>query len=262
MKILFTVDVEGAWSLLPSEQVNFDFNTVVKSLEILENVIELIENEFSQKLEIIWFLRCDNSIKKNFGIMSGFIKKIEKFISRRLDKGNLIGFHPHFYFENNKKNWIADKNENRIAEQFESSINEWKNHFGAYPKLSRMGEGIMNNLVSSLIEKYEIDYDFSCLPGRIRKDENFNFDWQYAPLTKYNPSIKNYMISDKKKFYKYFQVPFTMVEMPLNYRTVKRYLNLSYRPNLILNGLKKLCKFDYLVCVLHPHEIINYNKKL
>jgi hypothetical protein len=261
LNIIFTVDVEGPWNFLPSEQVKFNLEFLLHSINLLEETLKKIEDKYSQKVHVIWFLRCDDSIKKNFGSRTGLIKKLNKFIDKRLNQKDLIGFHPHFYYKDlNNNKWSSDNHVPRILDQFENSILEWKDFFGNYPLISRMGEAKMNNSISLLIDKYNIEYDFTCLPGRKRFDDHFNFNWEQSPSHMFNPSKNDYRKHSDTNKLNYIQVPFTMIEMPIKKGRINRYFNLAFHSNLLIDGIRKI-KNKYLVCVVHPHEILK-NKEL
>jgi len=258
-KLFLTVDIEGEWINLPGEQSNFDVNEVVKAVVHLESLIKVIECNYKIKIPVTWFIRCDDSVASVTGKEEGLLLALDDFIRRRKVLGDEFGLHPHFYVYKDGV-WQSEKNHQRQREQLYRAALAWKRYFGVSAKLSRMGEALMNNVISSSLVEIGVELDSSALVGRSRFDSGFQFDWTITPNTYYHPSTIDYrrpanMGEDSDKF---IQVPFTMMPIKASYDAspIMRYCNLAYKNKIIKNVLKDLKKLDYVVMVLHPHELI------
>jgi hypothetical protein len=254
-----TVDIEGEWFQHPGEQGVFDVDRIIYAVKKLENVLELIELKIDKKIPITWFIRCDDSVAANTGEASGILQKLEKFIYRRLERGDEFGLHPHLYRLHEGK-WLADIQLNLQIDQIERSTIAWQSFFGLRPKITRMGESVMNNSIASFLDIIGIVIDSSALSSRKRSDNGFNFDWSITPFEPYFPSVEDYRrppkISESKRGF--VEIPFTMLPIkgPNDRASIYRYFNLSYKPNLIEAAINCSEKKQSIISIIHPHELM------
>jgi hypothetical protein len=93
----------------------------------------------------------------------------------------------------------------------------------------------------------------------VRTDDTRVFDWQPTPQEPYFPSADDYRIPGRPTR-KILEVPMTMIRTraPYDQDVVKRYLNLSYRSEILAPELRRVIEEqDLLVTILHPSELLN-----
>lgn len=258
-RVFLTVDVEGDWSLFPNEQKHFDCDVIIRNLEILDKLILSSKDKLGIDLPVTWFIRCDKSVQVNLGQYTGLLEKIKKFISNKLDTGDSFGLHPHLYSFSERVNVSNSLTKTEIQDQLGEAFLAWKDFFGETPKFSRIGEARMCNIIAKSLETHGIKIDSTALPGRSRKDNGFNFDWTLTKNSPYNPSIYNYQIesSNYHENYNFTEVPFTMIptKSKIDKYTIYRYLNLSFKNQIIKDPIELIDDNQDVICVVHPHEV-------
>ena len=256
--ISITIDVEG-------DKLHSDFEPqpIIDSLNYCEDIIKKISEVFSLDVPVTWFIRCDDTVSKKLGKPESFLEKINKFISRRINKGDVLGLHLHFeVYENN--NWIKESRENYQLDILNRAANGWKRFFGILPSYTRMGEAFMNNSIAKALDELGVYLDSSSLPGRKRVDTDFNFDWKITPRYPYKPSKNDYRIPNKKNSRNFIELPYTMigVRTPYDEKKIERYFNLAYKKEYLFESINKLPKKDLkIVSNIHTHEIVVGSKK-
>lgn len=259
--MMLTIDIEGEWFALPGEQGTFDINKILAAVNNLEQLLDSIEIRIGSRIPITWFIRCDDSVAAATGEEAGLLNALDDFIQRRASIGDEFGFHPHLYCHSNGK-WVPESKPDRQQEQIERAANAWKTYFGLLPRLSRMGEAVMNNTLAACLSKLGIEIDSSALPDRKRFDNGFQFDWTGTPTLPYNPSVYDYRrpANDGETAHSFVEIPFTM--LPIMGREdkapIKRYCNLAFKPELIKMGAKLVNNPENIIAVVHPHELL-YN---
>ena len=254
--IFITVDVEGDWSLYPSEQKTFAVEPILRNLDSLDRIIKEAESLFQTKIPITWFIRCDASVKNNLGSYDGLLNSMERFLEMRIIEKDCFGIHPHLYStnEDNSQKISADDIEVQLSLAFQS----WKSYFGENARFSRLGEARMTNHIANQLSQNGVELDSTALPGRSRKDNGFDFDWSRATEFPYYPSKHDYQImGEGSTNHAFLEVPFTMLPIKgsNDSKVIHRYFNLSYRSNLIEEALLNMSLPENIICVLHPHEI-------
>ena len=258
-KVTLTVDVEGEWYELPGEQGAFDVKKVISAVEKLEVLLDNIENRIETRIPVTWFIRCDDSVGVATGECAGLLHSLDKFIERRAIRGDEFGLHPHLYRCIHGK-WVTEDVPSYQTAQIERAGIAWQSFFGLTPKLSRMGEAVMNNSIAKCLDDLGIDIDSSALSSRKRFDSGFNFDWTNTPTFSYYPSYQDYRrpaIGEELK-HRFIEMPFTMLPIkgPQDKEVVKRYCNLAYRPELIQSAIRSIDKHESIITVVHPHELL------
>lgn len=261
--IALTVDVEGEWFELPGEQGSFDVDRVLAAVRHLEVLLERMESRIEAKIPITWFIRCDDSVAATTGQPSGLLESLDRFILRRTDMGDEFGLHPHLYRCSQGK-WASESVPDRQKEQIERASMAWEKYFGAGPKLSRLGEAVMNNTIASCLDELGIEIDSSALSGRKRYDSGFQFDWTSTPASPYRPSMQDYRrpaVNDEAA-HGFIEVPFSMLPIlgPQDREPIKRYCNLAFAPSLIKSAILKIDKPECLIAMVHPHELLSSSK--
>jgi hypothetical protein len=262
--ISLTVDVEGEWFELPSEQGSFDIGKLLKALEYLEKLLDRIESRIESKIPVTWFIRCDDSVAALTGKVSGLLESLDNFIARRTAKLDEFGLHPHLYrFIGDA--WISETDPNAQKEQIERAAIAWKNFFGSTPRLSRMGESVMNNTIADTLSMLGVEVDSTALANRKRFDSGFQFDWTGTPLTPYIPSKEDYRRPAKggESAHSFIEIPFTMLPIMglRDHKPINRYCNLAFKPKVIKDAILKIKSPENIVAVVHPHELLSSNRK-
>mgnify|MGYP000155005825 CR=1 FL=1 len=257
--IFLTIDVEGEWTVFPSEQRQFDVEKIISNLDILDNLLLEAQDYFSERIPITWFIRCDASVRINLGNYNGLLNILEDFIQRKLEQGDSFGIHPHLYPADTGREIYSMRDE-EIEDQLSEAFASWESFFGEKAKYSRIGEAKMNNFIANQLNLYDIEIDSTALPGRTRNDNGFDFDWKDTPSKPYKPCKYDYRITSKKdeNNYNFLEVPFTMIPIkgPDDKEIINRYFNLSFKHKIIDKALLSHDIPEEIVCVLHPHEIV------
>lgn len=212
-----------------------------------ECFIDLIENtknlrdDLGQGPKFTWFVRADTELKDIYDSHIYLFEKYSSFWKGRVSKGNEIGWHPHVdNLEQLKESFNAL---NKIGQKF-SSV--------------RIGHGFHSNSFMAELASYGFVVDSSALPGRFKNDRNMVFDWLNTPPKPYFPSMDDYRVPGNEHL-DILEVPFSMVDTKVEYdkEIVKRYLNLSYRHEIIRNSIAGLIENEnLLVTILHPSELL------
>lgn len=258
--IALTVDVEGEWFELPGEQGSFDVNRVLAAIQNLEMMLYRMESRIETKIPITWFIRCDDSVAVTTGKASGLLQALDSFIQRRTCMGDEFGLHPHLYCFSQGR-WVPEADPDKQKEQIERAAMAWERYFGSPPRLSRMGEAVMNNTIANSLDKLGIEIDSSALTGRRRFDNGFQFDWTNTPTSPYYPSVEDYRrpAVNSEPAHHFVEIPFTMLPImgPQDKEPIKRYCNLAFKPDLIQNATRMIHKPENFIAVVHPHELLS-----
>lgn len=264
VKLSLTVDVEGEWFELPGEQGLFDVNKLHKALQNTEKLIDQIESRIETKVPVTWFIRCDDSVAKVTGKISGLLESLDNFILRRTAKLDEFGLHPHLY-SFVRGSWISETDPNMQREQIERAADAWKSYFGYLPRLSRMGESLMNNTIAHTLSVLGLEIDSTALASRKRFDNGFQFDWTDTPNSSYIPSREDYRRPANKgeSAHSFIEIPFTMLPiMGLHDdKPINRYCNLAFKSEIIKDAVMKINQPKNIVAVVHPHELLSSNYK-
>jgi len=105
--------------------------------------------------------------------------------------------------------------------------------------------------------------DSSCMARPKYKWDLSSKDWEISSNMPYHPSVDDYRISGKNSL-EILEVPITTVEMLVDIDTevVKRYINLSFYNNILVNPIKKwIEKESFIVTITHPYEIYRSQQK-
>lgn len=259
VNLALTVDVEGEWFELPGEQGSFDVIKILDALENLEKLLDLIEFKVGTRIPVTWFIRCDDSVAAITGKASGLLQSLDNFISRRAARFDEFGLHPHLYSFIGGK-WTSEIDFNKQKEQIERAVIAWKSYFGSAPRLSRMGESVMNNTIAHTLSDLGLKIDSSALACRKRCDSGFQFDWTGTPCSPYRPSTNDYRrpANNGELRHSFIEIPFTMLSIKgsLDDKPIKRYCNLAFKPEVIQDAIWKTKQLGNIVALVHPHELL------
>jgi len=218
----------------------------MKQLEKLIDMSSPLKDSFSKKPTYTWFLRADEMIKKAYGTYTYVYEKFKSRWERARFRGDEIGWHPH------------TKEVDRLRESYEEVSLKYDP-----PRSVRVGEAFHSNRFMLELASLGLSVDSTALPGRVRDDEIRKLNWEGTPELPYYPSKLDYRVPSENRL-DILEVPFSMVKTQATYDRVpiKRYLNLSFRHEIIKKALENLIKEkDLIVSVLHPSELLKHEKE-
>ena len=239
----------GSW-----DGIEFGVPRIMRTLETLGNAI-------GKDIVSSWFVRCDDHIEDLTGSASFLLNKFkETWKSIRRDRGEIC-FHPHLYERSPNGNWIQSTNSTAISEQIYRSHYQMK-LAGFDPAISRIGNAYGSNACFQALSELGIIADSSAMPGRLRVDQHRTIDWVNTPRKAYKPSRNDYR-QPGTPAHDILQIPFSMIETKASYdnSVFLRYLDLSFHPDVFLNGFHDLVKSsDYAVTITHPSALLDSGK--
>lgn len=214
--------------------------------EFLEKIHE-IKDSFGHGPLFTWFVRADRELLDVYGDYNYLFTRYFDFLKKRQDEGDEIGWHPHEKdFDNLQPSYNAlEKTDRKFV-----SV--------------RVGNSFHSNNFMDFFSKCGFKVDGTALPGRVRNDKERVLDWQGTPEKPYFPSVHDYRLVGGDKCHQILEVPFSMLETQSNKdsKPIKRYLNLSYKHELIRNALlDSILDKDLLVAIIHPSELLKNELK-
>ena len=239
----------------------------LKKLDLIRKNLNKLEKRANVKIPITWFVRCDNQLKHYYGDSCWLLKKYNSFWRKEIKNGNELQWHAHLYKIRNNK-WSFNNDIKSIEIELRDNFKNIKKYFT--PKCIRIGEAYMNNKLLEIIKDIGLKADSSAIPGRKRNDKEKYFNWLGSPNMPYFPSKKDYRLKNKSIKSTFLEIPMNtlMIKTPYDKKSIKRYVNLSFWPNLLKQNLKKyFLNHKYLVSITHPYEVLsnfgnNKNNKL
>jgi len=248
---------ENKLSLIFSIDIVFDnpFNNKnggKENLKFLNEISKILKENISNycKPKISWLV-SDNDL-----LLEEFCRVKDSFVSNYDE----IGMHCLIPNSTNLRKCRKEVIENYI----ENSINLF-NNFSIKPISNRtMGCAASNDLFS-VLEDFGFKVDSSSIPNR-KRIKQIEFDWSDTPTNPYYPSISDYRrpgkgFSDSQKI---LEVPLSTILTMTSYDKfpVSRYLDLCFNHKIILKYLKDvISRNQYLVTIIHPHELLQKPKK-
>jgi len=255
--ITFDTDSDPASNLDQRDKKVLGWKSL-KNLNLIRKTINNVEKKIKKTIPISWFVRCDNQIKYYHGDSCWLLKKYESFWKKEIKKKSELQWHAHLYKLVNNK-WVFNDDLNKIEVELKNNFKNIKKYFT--PNCIRIGEAYMNNKLMKIIKKIGLKADSSAIPGRKRDDKEKYFNWIGAPNTPYIPSSINYRRKNKTdKKSNFFEIPMNtiLIKAPYDKKPIKRYINLSFWPNLVNKNLKEyFFKQKYLVSITHPYEVLS-----
>jgi len=231
----------------------------MSGIYLIRKHINKLEKKYQIKLPLTWFVRCDDQIKYYKKKSTWLLEKYKNFWENELSIGSELQWHAHLYNKTGQ-NWKQKTKLNEIKKELRKNLSEVKKFYS--PKCIRIGEAYMSNNLMRYIKKLNLKADSTSLPGRKRKDKEKNFDWSLSGNQPYFPSSTNYQKKQKKDF-NFIELPMNTINTKTSYdkKSIKRYINLSFKPSILSKGLKSYIKVNkYLISITHPYELLNMFK--
>lgn len=241
--LAFTIDVDpdnydpsifGTRQGLSWQGVDVCLNDLVRQLETLKS-------QWGKSPRVTWFVRADEEIHQEHGAACYLFERYAQYWEGFISQGQEIAWHPH----------------DRSLTDFRKSFQEIKKRGESFCAV-RIGESFHSNEFMAELDAWGFQIDSTALPGRMRHDQNRAFDWQPTPQEPYFPSLDDYRKPGNLSR-KILEVPMTMVgtRAPYDQDVMKRYLNLSYRPEILGPDLGRvIAEQDLVVTIVHPSDLL------
>ena len=236
------------------------------SLNYLGDLNDELCTNVKLNVPITWFLRIDNQIKDTFGSSLYLYEKFDFFWKNNVQFENELAWHPHFYTkgENNETIIMVDQQElfDTMDYLWEDILNQ-----NLFLKSFRNGEGWLNSVILSKIEKFGFKVDSSALPGLFRTDGH-PMNWKNTPNYPYY--INSLALEEPQKESNIIEFPINtwMTKASYDINPRLRYMNPAIHHHIFKDAVRywkeniiKLNQKDYFwVFILHPEEIMKKNK--
>ncbi len=235
-----------------------DFDVMENAILRIKDNISIIQKKFGRKINLTWFIRCDNQIKSIFNDNAYLVLKNEKLLSELQKNGDEIGWHPHIYRKKNNM-WCLETRDDILKKKLQDSFNSISHFFKI--KSVRMGESYQSNESMKLLNDLGLQVDSTALPGRKRNDTDRFFDWIDTPHHPYYPSMIDYRVPGSDSL-NILEVPMSTIPIKTEYDSISldRYINLSFYNDLMRDNFESILKRnDFIVTITHPFEIIPIN---
>jgi hypothetical protein len=242
--------------------ITFDIDLGTKEeMEFIHKLLSPFLRE--NNIRATWFIRLDKKIETDFGEPDFLFKEYENLITKLLDEGHAIGWHPHIYTFINGR-YEQSTYEDEILQELEYLLPYVRKY---NINIVRMGWGFQTNRIMKFLDDSNFVIDSSAIPRQVYTWDQTKKDWSITGLYPYHPSILDYRIPSNDPLYalKILEVPITTMKIETPYDTEKdviRYCNLSYYSNFLEKPLEHwIRENDFLVTITHPYELSrNFNQ--
>jgi len=243
--LALTIDVDpdnydpsifGVKGMMSWQGVDVCLNDFIRQLEVLKS-------KWGRSPRLTWFIRADQEIQKEHDSAGYLFEKYERYWKDFVSQGHELAWHPH----------------DRLLSDIRKSYQDLKALGHSFFSV-RIGESFHSNDLMAELDAWGFQIDSTALPGRARQDQDRVFDWLPTPQEPYFPSMNDYRKPGNPSR-KILEVPMTMIgtRAPYDQDVVKRYLNLSYRPEILNQDLGRvIVEQDLVVTILHPSELLTH----
>jgi len=253
-KLILSIDIDNDFTSTPREVKALTWSGLYQGLPLLLQAIEHVALECNQILKVTLFCRADWQIRAAMGDSAWVFNETRQVVDALNLKATKVDYqwHPHLYSLENDS-WSFTLNEQEQCQQLEE-IHAELIQSGLDISCSRIGECFFSPAVLQTLEYLDISIDSTALPGR---DLGY-VDWTWAKETAFYSNVITDNMTTKAKL---LEVPFSMVPILAPYENVirKRYLNVVYQSQYILEGIKNY-QGQYIVTIAHPYELLEGNK--
>lgn len=230
--------------------------------EGFEMLPRLVDYLGERSMPFTFFVRSDRQMRSVMGSFLGMFERHEKLLNTVRATGNEIGWHPHLYDKVDGAVVPAVSEASACAQMTE--VHQSLTKAGLEFQSLRLGEAWHSSATMRLANEMGFRFDSTAIPGRARADGARVFDWEPTPNHAYHPSISDYRIADPQNSLAITEVPMTSGWIKTNYdaKPMRRYLNLTYRPDLFAQGLNSYLEVASgfprreLVFIFHPGELL------
>jgi hypothetical protein len=269
--ILFIIGCDGdpdpipGDSYCPAEKLaeTMSWNCLKQSVSEIKGFQKEVKDGSGNTPKVTWFLRSDQQMNDIYTNYAYPVKAFKSIWENRIDDGDEIGWHPHFwrwslehglwYQEMEDHVWM----ESCLIRGFQSISQIWK------PKAVRTGNDFLNDFVMTKLNKLGLLTDLSVLPGMKYTgdiiDPNLTFrinkmDYRNCPKTPYLPSQKDYRVEDNHPL-GILEIPSSTFDIPRKTLFVRFLYNiLPYRKgNGIVRPKIKTDKMTIFAIAKHPN---------
>ena len=217
-------------------------------LSLLRDRLHALEDEFGMAIPATWFVRADDLIVRQLGRADGAFRKFELFLRAAVAAGHEAGWLPQQPAEDGAPD---------VAQHL-ARTHSALSSLGIRIRSARAGKLGHDNASMAALDALGIEFDSSALPGRTRIEGGWCLDWAGTPRNPYRPSVADYRVPGEPHL-DVCEVPLTTLPMqaPYDAASLERYVNPCMHSTLLWPGLSGVLRdADYLLCVLHPDEIV------
>lgn len=250
----FTIDVDND-GMTDADERN------VLEWESVSAVPQIADLFMARGLPATWFVRADNHLAEVYGDAAWLLETRAALWSRIRAMGHAVEWHPHIV-RRDAQGWFVPENDDARCAAALHAVHDSLRANGHEFIAVRIGEAFHGNQSMRTLSALGYRVDSSALPSRKRNDSRRYFDWQPTPNRPYHPSAHDYRVGGDDPL-AILEVPMTSVpvEAPYDPRPLPRYLNLSYRRDILsaafARHLRSLEEGEHtVVTVLHPEEVL------
>lgn len=241
LAITVDIDPDNSHTWAFGDKKKISWRGVDECLIPLINRTKCLIDDCLQSPKFTWFVRADSELNNIYGCYSYLFEKYKNIWRECEKRGDEIGWHPHI-------------------STLQELIDSYHGIKGLHQRLYsvRIGNAFHSNSLMVQLASYKFIVDSTALPGRVKFDKESVFNWAGTPSEPYFPSIYDYRIPGDEHL-DILEIPFSMIDIQSSYdkKAVSRYLNLSYRHEIIKNAVCDLAKIkNFLVTILHPSELL------
>ena len=225
---------------------------------VIRDAFHELEDEFGIKIPATWFVRADRIIGRQFGMSTAIFRNFSTFLHARTQDSHEIGWMPQVYETN-----YAPESGTHLQQTEPYSTQLYEIHEDlielGYPVNSvRMGDCYHDNQTMDAISRLGIRFDSSALPGRSKFDSGWRLDWSVTSAHPYFPSLSDYRLPGDLH-HRVLEIPLTLTPIQADYdrQPLLRYVNPCMQRKYLWQNLESILeKSSYLMCILHPDEIV------
>lgn len=241
--IAVTVDIDpdNYDTAIFGPETGLSWRGVEEGLPILFELAARVVRDLGVEPRFTWFVRADSELSEAYGSSLWLLDTYADLWRRRRQLGDEIAWHPH------------ERGLDALVKTHDALAGTGE----AFSSV-RLGHAVHSNEMMSQLSEWGFSVDSSALPGRMKSDGEPAFNWMTAPAGPYFPSAIDYRRPGAEPG-GLLEVPFTMISTRAAYdgAPLKRYFNLSFKPEAIVENLRDLAaEADLLVLILHPSELL------
>lgn len=250
LPIYLTVDVGPADAVMGhGHSRNPVWSLTFEGLMLLSDTISLLENRLRVTIPVTWFVRADRLVKNQFGERLSIMQMFMDAMGASVFVDHELGWMPQLPVEGGGE-IEQDDLRHTHAELIEF-----------LPRLDsvRMGDCYHDNISMRFLDELGVKFDSSALPGRKKDDNGWHMDWSGTPIWAYHPSCEDYRHPGGQQL-GILEIPLSVLQIKAPYDLVPlmRYVNPCFFRNLLWPELTNLLAVaPYIVCILHPDELVS-----
>jgi hypothetical protein len=248
LPVYVTVDIGPALATLRQDrEADPDWEPTFAALPLLRGALLRLEDRLGCAIPVTWFVRADDLVERQFGSSLAIVRRFADRLGASL--------------ANHELGWMPQLPAGGIRgidhEILRSTHAELAS---SLPRIHsvRMGDCYHDNRAMGLLAELGVRFDCSAVPGRIKSDPGWHVDWRGTPTHPYHPSRADYRCPGEPHW-NILEIPMTVIPMLASYdpAPLLRYINPCFLGDYLWPRLSPvLANAPYLVCLLHPDELL------